>query len=194
MMLHKRFIGMIKNEKTLKGCMMDTVDKVRKAVTVLVKILPVISFIIPMIILYFLYPNSFESTWKGRLYYMFFLWLVSLETILSWETLNLKTYRLKSIKTVLILIASLLPLIYVLVSQFLGLNTILIDLALNSGMDPNMANNFFPLFAPTSRPSRKITPRSYSRTMRIAFAKNRTIAATMIAIVMPMFASFLRES
>jgi thaumarchaeosortase len=136
---------MIENEKTLKLNMIDITDETRKAGTVLAKLVPIISFIVPITILYFLYPNSFESTWKGRLYYLFFLWLVSLETILSWETINLKIHRLKSAKTVLILVSSLLPLAYVLISQFLGLNRIFIDLALKSGMDPNFANNSFPL-------------------------------------------------
>ena len=145
MVFHKSFIGMAENEKTLKVYMTDITDEMRKVGTILAKLLPVISFIVPITILYILYPNSFESTWKGRLYYLFFLWLVSLETILSWETINLKIHRLKSAKIILILASSLLPLAYVLISQFLGLNTILTDLAIKSGIDPHWAINFFPL-------------------------------------------------
>ncbi len=38
-------------------------------------------------------------------------------------------------------------------------------------------------FAPTNRPNRKITPRSYSRTILIALIKKSTITATIKATV-----------
>src|SRR3989339_659633 len=47
-------------------------------------------FTVPLILLYFLNPGSFESMWKGRTFQLFFIWLVALEFILSWETIKLK--------------------------------------------------------------------------------------------------------
>lgn len=78
----------------------------------------------------FLYPNSFEATWKGRTYYLIFLWLVSLEIILSWKELQAgKTNKLSSKRTRLFIIALLLPTVYVFIANFLGLNSMIVDLA-----------------------------------------------------------------
>lgn len=49
-----------------------------------------LSFILPIVILYFLEPDSFQSTWKGRTLYLFFLWLFFLELILAPKTLEPK--------------------------------------------------------------------------------------------------------
>lgn len=49
------------------------------------------SFIAPIIVLYILDPDSFNSTWKGRTFYLFFLRLLFLELILAWEKLTQKT-------------------------------------------------------------------------------------------------------
>jgi len=115
--------------------MLDIVRKFRKNTQILVKLSPVFSFIVPFLILYFLYPNSFEATWKGRTYYLFFLWLVSLEIILSWEEIQTsKVNKPRSIRTFAFIIALLLPTIYVLIANFFGLNPALVDLAKQSGM------------------------------------------------------------
>ena len=110
--------------------MLDIVQKVEKNTHILVKLSPILSFIVPFLILYFLYPNSFEATWKGRTYYLFFLWLVSLEITLGWEELQTdKVDKLKSIRTFAFIIALLLPTIYVVVANHCGLNAIIADLA-----------------------------------------------------------------
>lgn len=101
---------------------------VKKNIAILVKLLPILSFIIPVIILYYLYPSSFEETWKGRTYYLFFVWLILLETILSWGELQTnKINKLKSIRFVGFIIAILLPIIYVFIANFLGLNTAIVN-------------------------------------------------------------------
>jgi len=41
-----------------------------------------LSFAIPFAVLFGLNPQSFNATWKGRTFYLFFLWLVFLELIL----------------------------------------------------------------------------------------------------------------
>jgi len=95
-----------------------------RSISIIIKLSPILSFIIPFIALYYLYPSSFEETWKGRTYYLFFIWLIFLETILSWE--ELKTNRiskLRSIRTVGFIISFLLPTIYTLFSNFFGLDT-----------------------------------------------------------------------
>jgi exosortase/archaeosortase family protein len=83
--------------------------------------LPILSFLIPFIILYFLAPLVFEKTWKGRMFYIFFLWLVSLELILGWEKLKNKLTSVKSTRTIAVILAVLLPTIYVVVANSFGL-------------------------------------------------------------------------
>lgn len=110
--------------------MLDIVQKFKKNTQILVKLSPVFSFIVPFLILYFLYPSSFEATWKGRTYYLFFLWLVSLEMVLNWEKLQTRNIsRLRSIKTIAFIVSLLLPTIYVVVANYCELNTTIVDLA-----------------------------------------------------------------
>ena len=110
--------------------MLDIVQKFKKNTQILVKLSPVFSFIVPFLVLYFLYPNSFEATWKGRTYYLFFLWLVSLEMILNWEKLQTnKINKLGSIRTIAFVIALLLPTVYVVAANYYGLNSVIENLA-----------------------------------------------------------------
>lgn len=95
----------------------------------LVKIVFVLSFAASFLILYLLYPESYERTWKGRIYYLFFLWLASLELILNWEKINVKVCELKSKRFIILIIAALLPTTYVLVASFSGLNTAIMELS-----------------------------------------------------------------
>lgn len=87
--------------------------------------LPVLSFVIPFIILYFLDPLVFEKTWKGRMFYIFFLWLVSLELILQWEKIESKLTRMKSKRTIALTLVVLMPTLYVVVANFYGVNAII---------------------------------------------------------------------
>jgi thaumarchaeosortase len=67
-------------------------------------------------------------TWKGRTFYLFFLWLAFLEIILRWE--KLQTYRvgkIKSLRTILFVLALTLPTIYVITANFYGLNRAIVD-------------------------------------------------------------------
>ncbi|MDI6847937.1 MAG: archaeosortase/exosortase family protein [Candidatus Bathyarchaeia archaeon] len=115
--------------------MADVIQKVKKNTHILRKLLPLLSFVIPFLVLYSLYPKSFEATWKGRTYYLFFLWLASLEITLGWEELQTdKVDKLRSIRTFAFIIALLLPTIYVLIANFLGLNSAIVDLAKQSNM------------------------------------------------------------
>jgi len=108
---------------------------VKSIIAILMKLLPVFAFIIPFIILFSLYPKSFEGdptwegSWQGRFFYLFFLWLASLEMIISWEKLANKVNKLESKRTLAFISALLLPTIYVVVANYYGLNTIIKSLA-----------------------------------------------------------------
>jgi thaumarchaeosortase len=110
--------------------MLDILQIIRRNVNILIRLLPVFSFIPALAILYSLHAWSFEQTLHGRTFLIFFLWLVSLEIILSWEKLQKNNVsKLRSIRTVLFVIAILLPTIYVIAANHCGLNAMIDDLA-----------------------------------------------------------------
>lgn len=92
------------------------------------KLLLVLPFVVPLLVLYTLDPGSFEFTWKGRGYYIIFVWLAVMEVILNWE-LKSRTGKLRSVRTIALLAVSLLPTIYVFYSNYLGLNDLIVDVA-----------------------------------------------------------------
>jgi thaumarchaeosortase len=101
--------------------------------------LPVISFVPAFSILYFLYPASFEATWKGRTFYLFFLWLVCLELILNWDKIQEpKINRMRSVRTVLFIAVLVLPTLYVIASDYFGINDALVNLATKYNVDPTL--------------------------------------------------------
>jgi thaumarchaeosortase len=109
---------------------------IRKNVGLIKRLLPFLALIAPIVLLYALYPKSFEGdptwegSWQGRFFYIFFLWLLLLETILSWDTLEKnKITRIGSKRTVALIMVSALPMIYVIAANFLGANAIIVDLA-----------------------------------------------------------------
>jgi len=117
-------------EKIGSHGMLKDPQKTKNYVNILGRLLPLLSFIIPLGILYYLYPNSFEATWKGRTYYLFFIWLACLEVILGWEGLQRnKIDRLKSLRTVAFVTAIVLPTVYIFAANFLGLNTAIVSWA-----------------------------------------------------------------
>jgi len=110
--------------------MQKIIQRAKTNIHILRKLLPLIAIIIPCIILYSLDPASFDKTWKGRTFYLFFLWLISLETILSWEELRTdKIKKLKSMRTVAFTLAFLMPTVYVVAANYWGLNAVIADLA-----------------------------------------------------------------
>lgn len=123
--------------------MLDVVQKLKNNTQILVKLLPIFSFIVPFLVLYFLYPNSFEPTWTGtwenRIYYLFFLWLFSLETILNWEELQARKCDLKPMKTIVFIIVLVLPTIYVIIANYFGLNALITTSARHYNIRPAWA-------------------------------------------------------
>jgi thaumarchaeosortase len=117
------------------------------------KLLPILALAVPIVLLYALYPKSFEGdatwegTWQGRFFYIFFLWIISLETIWNWEMLkkNRTTTLEKFIYAQIGLgYVSMLPTIYVIAANFHGLNTLIASLAKQQGV---YWSNLMPLSA-----------------------------------------------
>jgi len=121
-----------------------------KNINSIIKLLLMLSFITPILILYVYqydafppYPyyydpdaNSFEVLWKGRTFYIFFLWIFTLELILSWEELEVINLSTKSIRTFLLITALIAPTLYVIKANFYGLNRGIVDLIYSYGIKP----------------------------------------------------------
>ena len=97
-----------------------------------VKLLPLLAFAVPMALLFILNPAdpylqvgvqaSFQLMWKGRTFQLFFVWLVALEFILSWDAFVPKINKQNAAKLTAFSVALLLPTIYVISEYYLGLN------------------------------------------------------------------------
>lgn len=122
--------------------MLTNVLESKRYIRALMKVLPILSFTLPFVMLYCFqnlayprYENTFEMTWKGRTFYIFFIWLVSLEIITNWERLQtIKVEKLRSKRTWIFIFSLLLPTLYVVASNFFGLNVIILDWAKTSGI------------------------------------------------------------
>ncbi len=107
---------------------------IREHKDLLLKLVPLLAFAVPLSWLYFLYPDSFELMWKGRTFQLFFVWLIALELILGWEILpKPKITKLFSPKSLAVIIALLLPTMYVVLASYAGLNTAIADMSKQSG-------------------------------------------------------------
>jgi exosortase/archaeosortase family protein len=138
--------------------MANVPQAVKRNARIIITLLPILSFVPAFLILYSLYGWTFEQTYRGRTFLLFFLWLATLEVILSWEKLQKnKVNRLLSMRTGLLVIALLLPTVYVVAANYYGINTIISDLSgqyispvykLMFGSDPtqkNIAASQFPI-------------------------------------------------
>ena len=97
-------------------------------------------FFIPILLIFFLdffnieafgsfnQKFMFDLTWKGRMFYLFFIWLLILETILDWEVIIEKQPTFQNrFRTFLPYIFAAIPTIYVLSVNFLGLNQTILN-------------------------------------------------------------------
>lgn len=67
---------------------------------------------------------SFEVTWKGRMFYLIFLWLLVIESVISWhEIAGIKPCGYRILASLML---ALIPTLYVLATNFLGLDLILL--------------------------------------------------------------------
>jgi thaumarchaeosortase len=93
----------------------------------LLKLLPLVAFAVPLLWLYLLDAGSFELMWKGRTFQLFFVWLILLELILGWESIRphgvAKTF---SVKTFAFIASLVLPTLYVVSANYLGLNAAIV--------------------------------------------------------------------
>jgi len=112
--------------------------------TIYVKLLPLIAFAVPFALLYFLNPmdpylklsaqDSFQLMWKGRTFQLFFIWLVALEFILSWENIKIEISKLNKARLLGFALVLLLPTLYVLFENYFGLNSAIANWAVQSGV------------------------------------------------------------
>jgi len=94
------------------------------------KLLIPFSFIILSLVAYVIDPNSFKDAWKGRVFYLFFLWLFTLEFILgdgnpnreSKTSLNQEWSRI-----ILGAFVLMIPTIYLIEAHMFGLNNTIIE-------------------------------------------------------------------
>jgi thaumarchaeosortase len=101
---------------------------------IIVKLLPLFAFMVPLVLLYFLNPGSFELMWKGRTFQLFFIWLVALEFILSWEAIKIEINKLNKVRTIGFALVLLLPTLYVVSENYFGLNAAVISWSFQSGI------------------------------------------------------------
>lgn len=111
--------------------MLNAETKIKRHQDLIVKLMPLLAFVVPLAVLYLLNPYdqfmgistqaTFELMWKGRTFQLFFLWLIGLEFILSWETIKTKISSHSKTGVAAVAVASVLPSMYVL-AEFLGVN------------------------------------------------------------------------
>ena len=109
-----------------------------------IKLLPLIAFAVPLVLLYFLNPmdqslnvsaqDSFQSMWKGRTFQLFFIWLVALEFILSWENIKLKINKQNKPRVFAFAFALFLPTLYLVFEYYFGLNATLLNWTAQNGI------------------------------------------------------------
>ena len=98
-------------------------------------------FFIPILLILFLdffdieafgsfnYKFMFDLSWKGRMFYLFFMWLFLLESILNWEVIIEKQHRFQNRSRVLLMcIFAAVPSVYILGVNFLGWDQMILDL------------------------------------------------------------------
>ncbi len=109
-----------------------------------IKLLPLIAFVVPLALLYLLNPadpylnlsaqDSFNFMWKGRTFQLFFIWLIALEFILSWETIKPQISRQNKVRLAAVAVALALPTLYAVLENYVGLNGAIANLSQQSGV------------------------------------------------------------
>ena len=118
--------------------------KIKRHSDSFIKLLPLFAFAAPLAVLYWLnLPDpylgvstrySFELMWKGRTFQLFFIWLIALEFILSWETIKPKISKQNKAGLLAVAIALLLPTLYVVSEYYFGVNSAIAKAALQNGI------------------------------------------------------------
>jgi thaumarchaeosortase len=88
----------------------------------------------------------FDLTWKGRMFYLFFIWLLLLESILDWEVIVEKQPTFQNrFRVLLACIFAAVPSVYILSVNFLGLNQMILNLGQTLQIRPDFINEHWPL-------------------------------------------------
>ena len=116
------------------------------------------SFFIPILLVLFLdffnieafvsfnQKFMFDLTWKGRMFYLFFMWLLLLEFILDWEVIVEKQRTFQNrFRVLLLCIFAAVPSVYILSVNFLDLNQIILNLGQAIQIRPDFINEHWPL-------------------------------------------------
>jgi thaumarchaeosortase len=113
-------------------------------INAIVKVLPLVAFVIPLTLLYLLNPfdsylnlsaqDSFQLMWKGRTFLLFFVWLIALELLLSWDFVKPIISKHQVFSASCKSIALILPSIYLIAENWFGLNSSIADWAAQSGV------------------------------------------------------------
>jgi exosortase/archaeosortase family protein len=82
---------------------------------------------------YFSQNFSFEVTWKGRMFYLIFAWFLAIESAISWYEIVDKKPRNRYLLAAS-LVCAMIPTIYVLATNFFGLDLALMKAGLNIGI------------------------------------------------------------
>lgn len=102
---------------------------------------------------YFNENFSFDVTWKGRMFYLFFAWFLIIETAFDWNEITEKKPK-NRYQTIAALIFAIVPTVYVLATNFLGLDLAVLQYGKSLNIPfINTSNNpadFLHLFWPLS--------------------------------------------
>lgn len=114
------------------------------------------SFFAPILLIFFLdlfnieafvpfnQKFMFDLTWKGRMFYLFFVWLLLLESILDWEVIVEKQRIFRNrIRILLACIFAAAPSVYIVGVNFLGWNQMIVDLG--QSLQISSINEHWPL-------------------------------------------------
>jgi thaumarchaeosortase len=112
--------------------MKDPILPQKDHTAIFLKLLPLIAFTIPLVLLFILNPldpylnlstqDSFQSMWKGRTFQLFFIWLVALEFILSWGNIKFTITKKQKTRFAAYGFVLLLPTLFIVSEYYLGLN------------------------------------------------------------------------
>jgi thaumarchaeosortase len=110
----------------------------------IVKLLPFFAFAVPMALLFLLNPadpylqvsaqDSFSLMWKGRTFELFFIWLILLEFILSWDAFKPKISKQDMAKLAVYAVSLVLPTVYVVSEYYFGLNGAISGWSMHNGV------------------------------------------------------------
>jgi thaumarchaeosortase len=89
---------------------------------------------------YFNQTFSFDVTWKGRMFYLFFAWFLILETAIGWQKIVDKRLTKRSL-IIASLACALIPTVYVLATNFLGLDLAILKIGHSIGVPSVYSNN-----------------------------------------------------